>query len=97
MKNRTYLLFTILLATSNLLYSQTITYDFSSVSPSGHKLYYTVTNSTFNKVELVGWKYWDMTDTVGMFMILPENVSNNGTTYTVASIGRYFSGYIYYH
>lgn len=97
MKNRTYLFFTILLATSNLLYSQTITYDFSSVSPSGHKLYYTVTNSTFNKVELVGWKYWDMTDTVGMFMIVPENVSNNGTTYTVASIGRYFSGYIYYN
>lgn len=64
-------------------------YDFSSVSPSGHTLYY---NYYGNNVECVvplgnvmGW--YDLPKPIGN-LIIPDSVTNNGSTYAVVSIGQ---------
>ena len=67
--------------------------DFSAVSPSGHTLYYRITDYINNYVELTypgtlnePWGgYAQPTGNV----TFPSTVTNNGTTYTVKGIGQY--------
>lgn len=59
-------------------------YDFSAVAPSGQTLYYTISGNNVTVASyphVVGalWIYGDLT--------IPENVTNNGITYTVTAIG----------
>ena len=67
--------------------------NFSAVSPSGHTLYYRITDYDNHYVELTypgtlnePWGGYDQP--VGN-VTLPSTVTNNGTTYTVKAIGQY--------
>ncbi len=67
--------------------------DFSAVSPSGHTLYYRITDATNHYVELT--YPGTLSEPWGGFVqptgnvTLPSTVTNNGTTYTVKAIGIY--------
>ena len=67
--------------------------DFSAVSPSGHTLYYRITDATNHYVELT--YPGTLSEPWGGFVqptgnvTLPSTVTNNGTPYTVKAIGIY--------
>ena len=69
-------------------------YSFSAVSPSGHTLYYRITDYINNYVELT-YPGNDLNDPWGGYsqptgnVTFPSTVTNNGTTYTVKGIGQY--------
>ncbi len=65
---------------------QTATAKFSSVSPSGHTLYYEVFGNGVYVTSYGEDGYWS-TPPVGD-LIIPDSVTNNGTTYHVRGIGN---------
>lgn len=66
-------------------------YDFSAVSPSGHTLYYTISNGG---VVVTYPQYTNGNDVYGSYpkptgaLVIPDSVTYNGTTYAVTSIGQ---------
>ena len=64
---------------------QTATAKFSSVSPSGHTLYYEVFGTHVRVTSSGEDGYWS-TPPIGD-LIIPDSVTNNGTTYDVKGIG----------
>lgn len=61
-------------------------YDFSAVSPSGHRLYYFIRNgSVFVTSQYTSSPYY-LTYPTGN-LVIPESVTYGGNTYSVASIG----------
>ena len=63
-------------------------YDFSAISPSGHTLYYTISNGTASVVSPLepGWYYIRDRGITGD-IVIPDTVSYNNITYSVTSIG----------
>ena len=63
-------------------------YDFSAVSPSGHTLYYNIVGNVVHVVPQNSSYPYNTVNLVGN-LIIPDSVTNDGTTYMVAQIGNY--------
>ena len=69
-------------------------YDFSAVAPSGQTLYYTILNTTDNRVSVDGPlgftpSAWDGYAMPTGTLTIPGTVSHGGTTYAVTAVGSY--------
>ena len=79
-----------LLAVFSLMAGICSAYDFSAVSPSGHTLYYNIDGSNVKVTsEIVADLGNDVYETLPTGdLVIPESVTHNGVTYTVATIGN---------
>lgn len=79
-----------LLAVFSLMAGICSAYDFSAVSPSGHTLYYNIDGSnvkvTSEIVADLGNDVYEMLPTGDL--VIPESVTHDNVTYTVATIGN---------
>lgn len=65
--------------------SSAFAYDFSAVSPSGQTLYYTITNGEAQITsQNTSYPYYSTYPTGNL--IIPESITNDGTTYSITSI-----------
>lgn len=87
MKTKTSLLFVILMSVCGLTAGQQVYVDFYEPSPSGHILYYTITDNASHRVCLNGMT---TNDTCGQFIVVPDSVAHNGVSYKVSSVGSYW-------
>lgn len=87
MKTKTSLLFIILMSVCGLTAGQQVYVDFYEPSPSGHILYYTITDNVSHRVCLNGMT---TNDTCGQFIVVPDSVAHNGVSYKVSSVGSYW-------
>lgn len=62
-------------------------YNFSAVSPSGHTLYYNIIGNEVHVVPQNSSYPYNTVDLVGN-LIIPDSVTNDGTTYLVAQIAN---------
>lgn len=79
MKNRLFLI--IVIGTALAFPDKVLAYAFSSIAPTGQTLHYNI-NSDSISVTLCGHG-----DSVGSRLVIPNNVSYNGTSYSVTAIG----------
>ena len=87
-----FILLTIMLMIMAIPHHAIAEYDFSAVAPTGQTLYYTVVNSsevsvTYPESDAVS-PYSEFSRPTGDLSI-PSTVTNDGTTYSVTSIGEY--------